>query len=59
MDGNMDELSFEEFKDRIQERLDKVAQERDMRAFTLPNILDDPEFIRYLTIEYNITDRVN
>jgi len=59
MDGNMDELSFEEFKDRIQERLDKVAQERDMRAFTLPNILDDPEFTRYLTIEYNFTDRVN
>jgi len=55
----MDELSFEEFKDRIQERLDKVAQERDMRAFTLPNILDDPEFTRYLTIEYNFTDRVN
>jgi hypothetical protein len=59
MDGNMEELSFEEFKNRIRERLDKVAQERDMRAFTLPNILDDPEFTRYLTIEYNFTDRVN
>ena len=55
----MDELSFDEFKDRLQERLDKVAQERDKRAFELPNILGDPEFTRYLTIEYNFTDRVN
>jgi len=59
MDGNMDDLSFDEFTERIQEGLDKVRQERDARAFELPNVLGDAEYIRYLTIEYNFTDRIN
>ena len=59
MSGNMDELSFEDFKDKLKQRLDKVAEERDKRAFELPDILNDPEYVRYLTMEYNFTDRVN
>ena len=55
----MDELSFEDFKDKLKQRLDKVAEERDKRAFELPDILSDPEYVRYLTMEYNFTDRVN
>jgi len=55
----MEEISFEAFKDRLQQRLSKVVQERDKRAFELPDILNDPEYVRYLTIEYNFTDRVN
>ena len=55
----MDDLSFDEFTERIQEGLDKVRQERDARAFELPNVLGDAEYIRYLTIEYNFTDRIN
>ena len=59
MGGNMDELSFEEFSERLQEQLAKVREERDAKALRLPNILGDDDYIRYLTIEYNMTDRVN
>ena len=59
----MDEFTFEEFAEQLKQRLSelgsKVAQERDKRALELPNVLDDPDYIRYLTIEYNFTDRVN
>ena len=59
MDGKMDEATFEEFAKRMNEKLDSVSEERDLRAFTLPNVLGDPDYIRYLTMEYNFTDRVN
>ena len=59
MDGNVDEVSFEDFKDRLKQSFSAMAQERDKRAFELPDILNDPEYILYLTIEYNFTDRVN
>ena len=55
----MNEATFEEFAKRMNEKLDSVREERDLRAFTLPNVLGDPDYIRYLTMEYNFTDRVN
>mgnify|MGYP003660272492 CR=1 FL=1 len=55
----MGDLSFDEFEERLQEHYAAVRAERDLRAFRLPNILDDPEYFQYLTMEYNFTDRVN
>jgi hypothetical protein len=59
MGGNMEDFEFEEFAEKLKQKLSKVVQERDKIAMELPNILNDPEYLRYLTIEYNFTDRVN
>jgi|TARA_Y100000034_G_scaffold74725_1_gene89810 hypothetical protein len=59
MGGNMEDFEFEEFTEKLKQKLSKVVQERDKIAMELPNILNDPEYLRYLTIEYNFTDRVN
>ena len=55
----MEDISFEEFSEQLREHLSNFREERDLRAFTLPNILGDEDYIRFLTIEYNLTDRVN
>ena len=59
MGGNMEKLSFEEFSERIQEQLDNARKERDLRALELPDLLGDPDYVKFLTFEYNFTDRVN
>ena len=59
MGGNMEELSFEAFSERIRQKLEDIHGERDLHAFELPDVLGDPEYIKFLTIEYNFTDRVN
>ena len=55
----MDDFSFEEFSERIRQKLDRLHEERDLHAFELPDVLGDPEYVKFLTIEYNFTDRVN
>ena len=55
----MDNLSFDEFEEQLRQHLSAVREERDLRAFKLPDILGDEDYIRFLTIEYNFTDRVN
>ena len=55
----MDNLSFDEFEEQLRKHLSDVREERDLRAFKLPDILGDEDYIRFLTIEYNFTDRVN
>ena len=55
----MGDLSFDEFEERLRQHLSDVREERDLRAFKLPDILGDEDYIRFLTIEYNFTDRIN
>ncbi len=55
----MDSDSFEEFREQLENQLDKFRLQRDRRAFELPNILGEPDYIKMLTVEYNYTDRVN
>ena len=55
----MDSGAFEEFREQLESQLDNFRLQRDRRAFELPNILGDPDYIKMLTLEYNYTDRVN
>tara|TARA_R100000306_G_C4253110_1_gene81427 strand:+ start:255 stop:446 length:192 start_codon:yes stop_codon:yes gene_type:complete len=63
MGGNMDELSFEEFSERMRERMQEsiieARRKRDAQALTLPDILHSDEYRQHLEIEFIFTDRVN
>ena len=59
MGGKMDDESFEELEEQLQERLRNAKTYRDLHAFTLPNVLHSDDYKQYLTFQFTYTDRVN